>query len=69
MTKPGEEPMRLRSLAVPDGLWDEAGQIAEAQGISRSELARRGLMREIRWQRLKLTRAAILAAKKNGGAK
>ena len=64
MTKPGEEPMRLRSLAVPDGLWDEAGQIAEAQGISRSELIRRGMMREIAWGKKKAMAAAIRAASK-----
>ena len=59
----------MRAVNIPDELWEEAQEIAVGMGVTRSELARRGLMREIRWQRLKLTRAAILAAKKNGGAK
>ena len=59
----------MRAVNIPDELWEEAQERAVGMGVTRSELARRGLMREIRWQRLRQARAAILAAKKNGGAK
>lgn len=64
VTKPDDEPKRLRSMVVPDALWEEAGQIAKAQGISRSELIRRGLMREIAWGKKRAMARAVRKAAK-----
>ena len=49
---------------MPDELWDEAQAEAEAQGLSRSELVRRGLIREMAYARMKRMRAAVKEAGK-----
>lgn len=64
MTKPGKEPMKMRAVMIPDALWEEAGKMADAQGLSRSELVRRGVMREIVYGRKSAMAAKVREAAK-----
>ena len=44
----------MRAVGVPDELWDEAEEVARLLNMSRSEMVRSGLKREISLARIRI---------------
>ena len=51
--KPGRT-QKMRAVSLPDELWDEAEEVARQLNMSRSEMVRSGLKREISLARARL---------------
>ena len=51
--KPGRT-QKMRAVSLPDELWDEAEEVARLLNMSRSEMVRSGLKREISLARARL---------------
>lgn len=62
-TGKGGRVQKMRAVSVADELWEDAKAAALELGLSRSELVRRGLVREIAYARMKAMRQRVKGGK------
>lgn len=65
-TGKGGKVQKMRAVSMPDELWAEAEEVAVSLGMSRAELVRRGLVREIAYGKARAMRQAMKRAQGNG---